>query len=166
MPRRRHALSDSQWDRIRDLFERPRRRGGPWKDHRLMLDGVLWVMKTSVPWRDLPERFSLCQTVYDRFSRWRGDGTLDRVCARLQRDLDRHRFDRLVGLLRRRHARQGDSGRALYRERNVVERLIGHLKEHRRIGTRSEKLAISYLMGVKLAFIERCFRILDPSDTA
>lgn len=55
-----------------------------------MLDGVLWVMKTGAPWRDLPERFGPWQTVYDRFSRWRGDGTLDRICARLQRDLDRH----------------------------------------------------------------------------
>ncbi len=45
--------------------------------------------------------------------------------------------------------------RLLYRERNVIERAVGHLKEHRRIGTRSEKLAESYLAMVKLAFVER-----------
>ena len=39
--------------------------------------------------------------------------------------------------------------RPWYRQRNVVERLIGHLKEHRRIGTRYEKLAESYLAMVK-----------------
>ena len=54
-----------------------------------MLDGVLWVMKTGAPWRDLPDRFGPWKTVYERFRRWRTDGTLDRVVARLQRDLDR-----------------------------------------------------------------------------
>lgn len=54
-----------------------------------MLDGVLWVMKTGAQWRDLPERFGPWKTVYGRFARWRDDGTLDRVVAKLQRDLDR-----------------------------------------------------------------------------
>ena len=54
-----------------------------------MLDGVLWLMKTGAQWRDLPERFGPWKTVYGRFARWRDDGTLDRVVARLQRDLDR-----------------------------------------------------------------------------
>ena len=39
----------------------------------------------------------------------------------------------------------------LYRERNVVERLVGRLKEYRRIATRYEKLAESYLAFVQLA---------------
>ena len=42
-------------------------------------------------------------------------------------------------------------GRALYRERNVVERLVGRLKEYRRIATRYDKLAASYLAFVQLA---------------
>jgi transposase len=54
-----------------------------------MLDGILWVMKTGAPWRDLPARFGPWQTVYDRFRRWRRAGTLDQAVARLQRDLDR-----------------------------------------------------------------------------
>ncbi|MEL6704010.1 MAG: transposase, partial [Bacteroidota bacterium] len=48
--------------------------------------------------------------------------------------------------------------RALYRERNVVERTLGHLKEHRRIGTRHEKLAESYRAMVQLAIVERYLR--------
>lgn len=54
-----------------------------------MLDGVLWVLKTGAQWRDLPDRFGPWKTVYGRFARWRDDGTLDRVVAKLQRDLDR-----------------------------------------------------------------------------
>jgi transposase len=41
----------------------------------------------------------------------------------------------------------------LYRERNVVERLVGKLKEYRRIATRYDKLAASYLAYVQLAAI-------------
>lgn len=89
MPPKRHALTDRQWDRVRDLFERPQGRGGRWRDHREMLDAVLWVMKTGAQWRDLPGRFGPWQTASSRFSRWRADGTLDRAVARLQRDIDR-----------------------------------------------------------------------------
>jgi transposase len=41
----------------------------------------------------------------------------------------------------------------LYRERNVVERLVGKLKEYRRVATRYDKLAASYLAFVQLAAI-------------
>lgn len=42
----------------------------------------------------------------------------------------------------------------LYRERNVIERLIGWMKNCRRIATRFEKYASSFLSMVKLAFIK------------
>lgn len=45
----------------------------------------------------------------------------------------------------------------LYRERNVVERLVGKLKEHRRIATRYDKLAASYLAFAQLATIRMWF---------
>jgi transposase len=51
-----------------------------------------------------------------------------------------------------------------YRRRNVVERLVGWLKENRRLATRFEKLAINVLAMVKLAMIQRCLRLLDSSD--
>ena len=41
----------------------------------------------------------------------------------------------------------------LYRERNVVERLVGKLKDYRRIATRYDKLAASYLAFIQLAAI-------------
>ena len=45
--------------------------------------------------------------------------------------------------------------RDLYRERNVVERCFGWLKECRRVATRYEKLAVHYLAMVKIAMIRR-----------
>lgn len=54
--------------------------------------------------------------------------------------------------------------RATYKGRNVVERCIGWLKECRRVATRYEKLARHYLAFVNLAMIQRCLRLLDPSN--
>jgi len=51
--------------------------------------------------------------------------------------------------------------REAYRDRNIVERLIGWLKESRRILTRLEKTALNYAGMIKLAFIHRDFRILE-----
>jgi transposase len=48
-----------------------------------------------------------------------------------------------------------------YRRRNVVERCINWLKENRRMGTRFEKLAVTFLGMIKLAMIRRCHRVLD-----
>lgn len=49
--------------------------------------------------------------------------------------------------------------RRAYRKRNIIERVVGYLKECRRVATRFEKLALSYLAMVKLAMIDRCLRI-------
>lgn len=54
--------------------------------------------------------------------------------------------------------------RERYRGRNVVERCIGWLKCCRRIATRYEKLATHFLGMVTLAMIQRCLRVLDPSN--
>ncbi len=54
--------------------------------------------------------------------------------------------------------------REAYRRRDVVERCVGWLRESRRLATRHEKLAGNYLAMVKLAMIQRCFRLLDSPD--
>jgi transposase len=45
--------------------------------------------------------------------------------------------------------------REAYRERNIIERLINRLKQHRRIATRYEKRAANYRAMVPLAAILR-----------
>ena len=52
----------------------------------------------------------------------------------------------------------------LYRERNVIERAVGYLKENRAIGTRYDKLASNYLAMVQVALISSYLRHLHPSD--
>ena len=66
-----------------------------------------------------------------------------------------------AGKRRRRRGRPATFCGATYRRRNVVERLVGWLKEHRRIATRFEKLASSFVAMVKLSFVRRYFRMLE-----
>ena len=49
--------------------------------------------------------------------------------------------------------------RRIYRERNRIERMIGHLKINRAVATRYDKLARSFLDALHLATIRRCLRL-------
>lgn len=52
-----------------------------------------------------------------------------------------------------------------YKKRSIIEQQIGWLKEQRRIATRYEKLALSFLAMIQLAFI-KVYLKMDSSDTA
>jgi transposase len=87
--RRRHELTDPQWEQLAPLLppERPTT-GRPNHDHRTILNGILWRLRTGVPWRDLPERYGPWQTVYSRFRRWQAAGVWQRVLAAVQAAAD------------------------------------------------------------------------------
>ena len=259
----RHALRATDWILIRDHFPKPSRTGRPPRDTRTVLEGVLWILATGAPWRDLPDRFGPWQTVYGRFGAWVTSGVFDAVLRRLKRGLLKsrrldlsvwcvdttvirasrsaagarsvrrdgdhalgrsrggygtklalvcdgrgHPLAAVVGpgqqhdlrsfvtvvtealalarprqivadkaysvawvraWTRRRRVRpviptrcdqppDASFDRAAYRGRNVVERLVGWLKESRRVATRYEKLATRFLAFVKLAMIRRLLR--------
>ena len=84
----RYEVTDEQWDLLKGLFPR-QGRGGRWLDHRKVLNGMLWILRSGAPWRDLPERYGKWQSVHHRFVRWRRDGTFDRVLKALQIRLDK-----------------------------------------------------------------------------
>ena len=84
----RGDLSDEQWRLIEPLLP-VQKRGGKWNDHRVTFNGIMWILRTGAPWRDLPERYGKWQSVYHRFNRWRKDGTFDRVLKALRIRLDR-----------------------------------------------------------------------------
>ena len=85
----RHELTDAAWRRLAPLLppQRPRT-GRPARDHRTMIDAMLWLSKTGVPWRDLPERYGPWQTVATRFYRWTRSGLWQRILAELQQAAD------------------------------------------------------------------------------
>lgn len=51
----------------------------PARDHRTVLNGMLWVLRTGAPWRDLPAPHGKWQIVYSRFRRWRAAGMWDEI---------------------------------------------------------------------------------------
>jgi transposase len=84
-------LTDEQWQVVEPLIgEMPRRpdgRGRPWRSSREVLDGIVWILRTSAQWADLPERYPPYQTCHRRFQRWVREGTFERVLEALAQDL-------------------------------------------------------------------------------
>ncbi|WP_405531342.1 IS5 family transposase [Streptomyces canus] len=80
----RGELTDAAWERIAPLLPGVDGRGRPWRDHRQVINGVLWRLRTGAPWRDLPERYGPWQTAYERFARWEADGTWARLLEQVQ----------------------------------------------------------------------------------
>jgi transposase len=86
---RRHEVTDEEWEFLRPLIPvRVATTGRPPCDPRLMLNGIMWVLKTGAPWRDLPERFGPHQTVYDYYRNWRNRGVYGRILEALHIRLD------------------------------------------------------------------------------
>ena len=75
----RHGLTDDQWNLIADVFPPPAKTGRPPKDRRLIMDGILWVLRTGSPWRDMPEEFGPWETYFGCFDRWNDDGTWTKI---------------------------------------------------------------------------------------
>ena len=81
---RRFEITDEEWERLAPLLPATRPgRGGRWRDHRQVLNGILFRVGSGVPWRDLPERHGPWETVSKRFARWQTDGTWARIEAAL-----------------------------------------------------------------------------------
>ena len=84
---KRYELTDEAWTRIEPLMPK-QARGGKWNEHRMMLNGVFWVLNSGAPWRDVPERYGHWKTVYGRYRRWTREGLFDRILRKLHLELD------------------------------------------------------------------------------
>ena len=74
------ALTDAQWEQLRPLLppQKPQT-GRPAVDHRFIVEGMLWVVRTGSSWRELPERFGPWSTVSSRYQRWCQEGIWARI---------------------------------------------------------------------------------------
>ena len=84
-------LTNEQWAILELLIPEPPRRpdgrGRPWKPARDVLNGVLWVLRTGAPWKDMPDRYPPYQTCHRRFQRWEQEGVMDKILLSLAQDL-------------------------------------------------------------------------------
>ena len=85
---KREELTNAAWARPRPLLPLNGKRGGQWRGHRQVINGMRWRLRVGAPWRDVPGRYGPWQTCHDRFARWRRDGTRDHPLARVQATAD------------------------------------------------------------------------------
>jgi len=74
----RFDLTDEEWAIIEPLLPN-KPRGVPRVDDRRVLNGIFFVLRTGIPWRDLPERYGPYTTVYNRYNRWAKAGVWARI---------------------------------------------------------------------------------------
>jgi transposase len=85
----RLVLSDAAWARMAPLIiGRPDQKGSTGRDNRMFVEGVLWIVRTGAPWRDLPEAFGDWNSVFRRFSRWSIKGVWWRIFEAMSDDPD------------------------------------------------------------------------------
>jgi transposase len=86
---RRGELTNDQWQRLQPLLPAQKPAvGRPSLDHRTVVNGILWILRTGAPWRDLPERYGKWATVSGRFYAWQKAGLWQRILVSLQQQAD------------------------------------------------------------------------------
>ena len=72
-------LTEAQWARIKFLFEKPCKVGRPPLNPRMVLNGILWILKSGARWRDLPTHFGNWNSIYHKFRLWCSQGLFERL---------------------------------------------------------------------------------------
>src|ERR1700739_2724014 len=80
----RFDLSDEEWSVLEPLMPKSRKSGAA--HDRRIINAIFYVLRTGIPWRDLPERYGPYTSAYNRFNRWSRRGVwkhiFDQVAAR------------------------------------------------------------------------------------
>ena len=74
-------LSEDQLNSIKRYLPYPH--GKPRADDRLVISGIIHVLKRGLQWRDAPKEYGPHKTLYNRFVRWSRMGVFDKIFAAL-----------------------------------------------------------------------------------
>lgn len=76
-------MNDAEWDILRTVL--PQKHQGPRRVHdRRVMDGIFFVLRTGIPWRNLPECYGPYSTCFNRYNRWSQNGTWAQIMEALQ----------------------------------------------------------------------------------
>src|SRR5215831_4704223 len=96
-------VPDELWDLVEPLLPKhpPSPKGGkPRICDRVCLTGILFVLKTGIPWEDFPQEMGCCgMTLWNRLDEWRKAGVwekLHRLLLDKLRGADQIDFSRVV----------------------------------------------------------------------
>ena len=117
-------VPDELWELVEPLLppHPPRPKGGhPPVDDRVCLTGILFVLKTGLPWEDFPHEMGCCgMTLWNRLDGWRKAGVWDALHRLLLDELrgaDAIDFDRVV--VDSSHVRAAHGGKKRARARST-----------------------------------------------
>jgi hypothetical protein len=77
-------LTDAEWRLVQPLLP-PQKPGSgrPRHDHRIVLAGILWVVRSGASWRAMPQEYGQWETAYKRYRLWCATGLWPRILAAL-----------------------------------------------------------------------------------
>ena len=79
-----YALTDEQWEQVSFLLPPEKMgKGRAFKSNRIMLDGILYHIKSGTAWKDLPRHFGRYKCVSDRLRLWERSGVWKPVVDKL-----------------------------------------------------------------------------------
>jgi hypothetical protein len=77
-------LTDAAWHVVQPLLPpQQSARGRPCHDHRTVLAGILWVVRSGASWRAMPTEYGKWETAYKRYRLWCATGLWPRILAEL-----------------------------------------------------------------------------------
>jgi transposase len=117
-------LTGAQMRRIGAYF--PLSHGIPGVDDRRIVSGIIHVIKHGLMWRDAPKGYEPHKTVCNRFIRWSRLGVFNRKVQ--------HHHDKLP-----------------YRQRHKIENVFGRIKDWRRVATRYDRCAHTFMSAISIA---------------
>ncbi|MBV0886955.1 IS5 family transposase [Komagataeibacter oboediens] len=160
----RYGLSDSQWERIKDLLPgREGHVGGTAADNRLFVEAVLYRYRAGIPWRDLFARFGDRKNVHRRLRRWCEGGVIERIFRHLAADRDND-YMMIDSTIVRDHQHSAGA-----RKKKGADRAIGRphggltSKIYAIVGAAGKAVALSLTPGQR-ADITKAAPLLDEVD--
>lgn len=85
-------LTEQQWEIVKPYLPQhdviQQGKGRPRVDSRQILEGILWILRTGAPWKDMPSRYPSYQTCHRRYQEWIENGILENILRGLLEDLE------------------------------------------------------------------------------
>ena len=97
----RIGLREDEWAIISELLPPERGRGcRPTQDNRRYFEGMMWIVRTGLQWRHLPDEYGKWNSVFRRYRCWVSTGVfdamLDTLAEMVERDVTADMIDSTV----------------------------------------------------------------------
>ncbi|MCZ6676298.1 MAG: transposase [Candidatus Poribacteria bacterium] len=81
----RLLLTDETWSEFESILLEVKRKVGrpPDLSDKMFIEAVLYIARTGIPWRDLPDEFGNWSAVYNQLRRWKTNGIIKQLWQRL-----------------------------------------------------------------------------------